>query len=135
MQNLALSDQLFDRTGDVFDWNVRIDSMLVQQIDAVGAEAPERAIDGSLDVLGAAVQTTSAAFNVEAELRRDPDAVANRRERFPDKLLARVRPVHFGGIEERDASLMGFAQESNALASVRGRSVVGADAHRTRSDL
>jgi len=65
----------------------------------------------------------------------EPARSTARRERFADKLLVRVRPVHFGGIEERDASLMGFAQEGNALASVRGRPVVGADAHRTRSDL
>jgi hypothetical protein len=65
----------------------------------------------------------------------EPARSTDRRERFADKFLVRVRPVHFGGIEERDASLMGFAQEGNALASVRGRPVVGADAHRTRSDL
>ena len=135
VQHLALSDQLFDRAGDVLDRDVRVDAMLVQQIDTVGAEALERAIDDCLDVLGAAVQTTSASFDVEAELRRDPDAVANWRERFTDKLLAGVGPVHFGGIEERHASLMRFAENFDAFASVCRRSVVGADAHGASADF
>ena len=58
VQNLALSDQLFDRAGDVLDRDVRIDAMLVEKIDTVGAEALERAIDDCLDVLRPAVQTT-----------------------------------------------------------------------------
>ena len=109
MQNLALSDQLFDRARNVLDRDVRVDAMLVQQIDTVGAEALERAFDDCLDVLGAAVQTASASLDVEAKLRRDPDIVANWRQRFTDKLLAGVGPVHFGGIEEGHASLMRFA--------------------------
>ena len=63
------------------------------------------------------------------------DAVANRRERFADKLLARVGPVHFGGIEERHASLMRFAEDFDAFASVCRRAVVGADAHGASADI
>jgi hypothetical protein len=89
VQHFALRDQLFDRAGDVLDRDVRIDAMLVQKIDTVGAEAFERGVDDCLDVLRAAVETTSASFDVEAELRRDPHGVANRRERFADQRLAR----------------------------------------------
>jgi hypothetical protein len=35
VQNLALSDRLFDRAGDVLDRDVRIDAMLVEKIDDV----------------------------------------------------------------------------------------------------
>lgn len=135
VQHLALSDQLFDRTGDVLDRDVRIDAMLIQKVDTVGAETLKRAIDDCLDVFRPAVQTTSASFDVEAELRRDPDAVANGRERFADKLLVRVGPVHFGGVEERHASLMRFTENFDAFASVCRRSVVGADAHGASADF
>ena len=118
MQNFALRDQLLDRTGDVLDRDVRIDAMLVQQIDAVGTEALERGIDDRLDVLRSAVQTTSAPFDVEAELRRDPDAVANRRERFSNELFAGVRSVDFSGVEKRDASFMRFTENLDALVPV-----------------
>ena len=118
MQHLALRDQLFDRAGNVLDRDVRIDPMLVQKIDAVGTETLEGGIDDRFDVLRAAVETTSASFDVEPELRRDSHVVANGCERFADKLLARVGPVHFGGIEERHASVMGFTEHSDAFASV-----------------
>ena len=68
-------------------------------------------------------------FDVEPELAGDGDVVAERRERFSDKLFARMGAVHLGGIEERDASFVRRANGSDALVSVRGRSVVGADAH------
>ena len=69
----------------------------------------------SLDVRGPAVQPgLLAAFDLEAELRRDHDAIANRRERFADELFVRERPVHFGGVEERDAAVDGRADEPNA---------------------
>ena len=106
--------------------------MLVQEIDAVRPEALERSVDHRLDVLGPAVQTTSASVEVEAELRRDPDAVANRRERFADESFARVRSVDFSGVEKRDASFMRFTENLDALVSVCRGSVVGADAHERR---
>src|SRR6266478_10261006 len=109
--------------------------MLVQKIDAVGTETLERGIDHRFDVLRAAVETTSASFDVEPKLRGDPHVVANGRERFADKLLARVWPVHFGGIEERHASSMRFTQDSDAFASVCWWSVVGADAHGASADF
>lgn len=37
VQHLALSDQLFHRAGDVLDRDIRIDPMLAEKIDAVGA--------------------------------------------------------------------------------------------------
>src|SRR5207249_4191422 len=135
MQNFALRDQPLDRTGDVLDRDVRIDAMLVQQIDAVGTEALEQGIDDRLDVLRSAVQTTRASFDVEAELRRDPDAVANRRERFSNELFAGVRSVDFSGVEKRDASFMRFTENLDALVPVCRRSVVGADAHSASADF
>ena len=40
--HLALLDQLLDRAGDVFDRHVRVDAMLIEQVDAVGPQALER---------------------------------------------------------------------------------------------
>ena len=55
--------------------------------------------------------------------------VADRRERFADKVLACVGAVDFGGVEERDAAFMGGTNDVDALGPVCGRAVVGADAH------
>ena len=129
VQDLARGDQVLDRARHVLDRHVGIDTMLVQEIDAVGSEALERGIDHRLDVVGPAVETSSAALEVEAEFGSDADAVTDWRQRFPDEFLVRERPVDLGGIEERDASPMGFAQDADALASIRRRAVVGAEAH------
>lgn len=39
MQNLALGDEILDRAGDVFDRHPRVDAVLVEQVNAVGAQA------------------------------------------------------------------------------------------------
>ena len=127
VQNLPLCDELFDRAGYILDGDFRIDAVLVIEVDAIGAEAHERLLNHSPDVLGPAVETTG--LNVETELRRDANAIAKRGECFPDELFACVRPVNFGGIEKRDALFVGSANHMDALGSVGRRSVVGADAH------
>ena len=41
MQDLSFLDEILDRAGHVFDRHVRIDAVLVVEIDAVGPEALE----------------------------------------------------------------------------------------------
>lgn len=40
--HLAGPNQILDRASDVFDWDVRIDAMLIKNIDDIGTEAFER---------------------------------------------------------------------------------------------
>ena len=54
---LFLRDEIFDRTGDVFDGYLRVDAVLVEEIDAIRAEAFERFVGDVLDVIGPAVET------------------------------------------------------------------------------
>ena len=64
-------------------------------------KALERAFDDCLDARGRAVRTpTGASLDVEAKLRRDPDIVANWRQRFTDKLLLGVGPVDFAAVSK-----------------------------------
>ena len=42
--DLALADQLLHRAGHVLDRHVRIDAVLVEQVDGVGLEALERGL-------------------------------------------------------------------------------------------
>ena len=62
----------------------------------------------------------SPVVEVEAELRRDHDLVADRRERLADELLVRERAVDLRGVEERDAALDRRADERDHLAAVAG---------------
>src|SRR3989442_503099 len=53
--HLALADQLLHRSGDVLDRRVRVDAMLVEEVDVFGLESLQAPVDRDLDVLGAAV--------------------------------------------------------------------------------
>lgn len=117
MQNFSLSDEIFDRACHVFDRHFRIDSVLVVEINAVGSKALERVLDHSLDVLRSAIESTgrlSICIELKPELTRDNDFVAERRERFSDKLFACIGAVNFGGIEEGDAFFMGCTNDLDA---------------------
>ena len=41
MLDLAFGDQVLDRAGDILDRHVRIDAVLIEEIDAVGPQALE----------------------------------------------------------------------------------------------
>jgi hypothetical protein len=79
-------------------------------------------------VLGS-TQRRTRPFDIKTELGCDGDIVTEGRECLSDKLFTGIRAVHLGGIEERDPLFVGHANGSDALVSIRGRSVVGADAH------
>src|ERR1700733_12654274 len=135
MQHFSCCDQIFHHAGYVFNRHVRIDPMLVIQIDAVGSEALQGFLNHSPDVLRSAVKNKTALFIVEAKFGCDSDPVADRRERLSDKLFVCVGTVEFGCIEERDAFFMGCANQPDALTFVGGGSVVAADIHAAESDF
>ena len=54
--DLALPDQFLDRPRHVLDRHVRVDAVLVVQVDRVDLEPLERGLGHLLDVLGPAVQ-------------------------------------------------------------------------------
>ena len=110
----------------------RVDAVLVEQVDGVGAEPAQRAVDRLADVLGSAGQPGLATLLVEreAELRGDDDLVAHGREGLADELLVDVRAVDLGGVEERDPAVDGGAQQVDHLAAVaRVRAEALAHAH------
>src|SRR5712692_6139206 len=53
--HLSLLNQLFHGAGDVFDWNVQIDTMLIEQIDRIHLEPLERRLRNLLDVRRATI--------------------------------------------------------------------------------
>jgi hypothetical protein len=131
--DLALPDQLLHRARDVFDRDVRVDAVLVEEVDAVGPEALQHALDRDLDVPGTAVQAGTLLpglrVDVPAELRGDHDLAADGREGLAHELLVPEGAVHLGGVEERDAPLHGRPDERDHLPRVRDRTVAEAHSH------
>ena len=120
MFHLALLDQFLDRTGDILDRHVRVDAVLIEQIDHIGLEALQRGLGDILDMLRSAVQSRRSgpritAAKVEPELGGDHYLLAKRSEGFANEFFVNVRAVNFSGIEEGDAALT--ADRRRALIS------------------
>ena len=118
MPDLAFVNQVFDRTGDVFDWHVRVDAVLVEEVDPIGLEPLQRRLGHLANVRRPAVQPHQlAVVELEAELGGDHDLVAHGTERLADHLFVRERSVDFGRVEKRHPALEGRADDGNALGS------------------
>ena len=69
--DLARLDQVFHRPRHVFDRNVGIDAVLIQEINHLRLEPLEGFFDDLLDVLGPAVEAREICGEVEAVFRGD----------------------------------------------------------------
>src|SRR6478752_6105594 len=134
--DLAGADELLHGARDILDGHLRVDAVLVEQVDDVGAQTPQGAVDRGTYVLGPATDPAlmSALVEREAELRRDDDLVADRLQGLTNDLLVRERPVHLGRVEERDAVVDGLAQERDHVRAFGGRAETLADPHAAQPD-
>jgi hypothetical protein len=64
VQDLALGHQFGEGANGVLDGSVRVDPVLVVEVDAVGAQPLQRAFDGGPDVCRAAVEHAGATAGV-----------------------------------------------------------------------
>ena len=120
-RTLPACDEFADRAGDVLDRHVRVDAVLVEQVDDVGPQPAQRRVGDPLDLLGAAVEPDRlAVLDAPAELRGDHDLVAYRGERLADEFLVDVWAVDLGGVEEGDAALDRAAQDGDHRVPVAG---------------
>ena len=88
--DLAFLDQVLHRAGHVFDRHVRIDAVLIEQIDALDLEPLERGLGDLSDVLRPAVQATLLArlrIEVEPELGGDHHLLAERARGLRPRVL------------------------------------------------
>jgi hypothetical protein len=108
--------------------------VLIEQVDPVGARPLQGGVGDLLDVLRAARQARLLAVGVEgeAELGGDDDLIAYGLKGLTDEFLVDERPLHLGGVEQRDAALDGGAQQSDVRGPVGA--VALAHAHRSETD-
>ena len=120
--DLALPDQILDGSRDVLDRHVRIDTVLIEQVDAIGAQPFQRRIGDLPDMLRPAVHAKVRDRRAEcvAELGRDHDLVAERSEGFAHEFLVPVRAIGLGGVEECDAALDRRSDQPDRILRVGG---------------
>src|SRR5262245_14068527 len=97
MLDLARLNQLAHSARHLFDGNVRVDAVLVEEVDGVDPESLERGLGDLLDVRRSTVQGRRALparveslFDVESELGGDDHLRADGGERLAYQLLVRV---------------------------------------------
>ncbi|CAN5346229.1 hypothetical protein BH09PSE1_BH09PSE1_29960 [soil metagenome] len=134
MLHLALGDQVLDRSGDVLDRHVRIDAVLIEQVDDIGAKALQRGLGDGADVFGPAVQTVGDDAALETELGGDDDAVAEGFKRLAEQVLVGERAVAFGRVEEGHAAFDRTAQQGDAIRAFDGQAEAEAQAHATEAE-
>lgn len=108
--DLALLNQLLDGACHIFDGHLRIDTVLVEQIDHVGLESLQRRLGDLLDVLWPAVEAGGCG-ELEAEFHGDHHLVSERSKGFAHELFIGERPVDFSGVEEGDSAIHGCGDD------------------------
>src|SRR5947208_8298447 len=101
--HLADANQLRHRAYGFFDRRLRINPMLIIEIDAVNAEPAQARFACLLHVLGFAVnaaKTWRIRVAQDSELRRDDNSMAFAANSASEQLLIGVRTINVGGIEE-----------------------------------
>jgi hypothetical protein len=133
--HLALPYQLLYRAGYIFDGHVRVDAMLVVQVDGFDPEPPKRALGHLPDVLWPAVEhlLSRGGIEVEAELGGDHHPIAERLERLADDLLV-LCAVDLGGVKECHAALDSRPDQRDRLLLVGLRAVAVTQSHRAIAD-
>src|SRR6185503_9898839 len=87
--DLTFLNQILQRSGRVFDWHIRVNAMLIEEIDSVGLKSLERGFGYLLHMLWPAVYPNLLTLSAdgETEFRSDHDLVADRRQGFADKFF------------------------------------------------
>ena len=128
MQNLALRHQVLDGAGDVLDRHLRIDPVLVEQINPVRPQALERAFDGLLDMVRTADETGTTlsrlGVDVPAELAGDDDFVPERCNGVAKNPFAFKGTVGFRSVEKSDAAIVGRTDDVDHFGARRNRGLI-----------
>lgn len=137
--HLARVDQLLDGPRDRLDGYLRVDAVLVEDVDVIHAEVVQAVVGDLADGVGPAVEGAADLLgrhgHVDTELGGQDHVVAEVPDRLADQdLVGSGAPaVHLGGVEEGDAQGVGAAEGGDA-GRLAGGSVGHRQAHRAVAD-
>jgi hypothetical protein len=134
---LPFGHQLGHGADRVLDGCVRVDPVLVVQVDVIRAQPTQRPFDRGTDVRGAAVEIawSAAGMGDHSELCRHHYLVATALDGSPDEFLVGVRPVDLGGVDERHTEVERAMDRADGLGIVATRpGIAERHPHRTQTD-
>src|SRR5262249_27159724 len=136
MLYLSFANQTFNCTSNVFDRYIRINPVLIQQINHIGLQSLKGSLDHFLDVLRPAIQASLSAFGIELEckLGGDHHLLAERCDGFAQKLLVLVRTVSLGGVEKCHTTFERSSNERDSRFLLHGWPITEAQPHAAESD-
>src|SRR6266581_4131730 len=134
----AFLNQVPRRPCHVFDWHVRVNAVLIEQIDGIGPKSLERALGNLLDVLRPTIQTQPPRLTrwieFEPELGGNRHFPTERSESFAHEFLVRERTIDLCRIEECYAAFDGCPEKSDHLLLVCGWTIGKAHSHAAEPD-
>ncbi len=137
MPHLAFGDQLAQSACNLLDRHIGIDPVLIEQVDTISLQAPERRLGHHADVLRPTVEPTAAfggdGIDVEAELGRNHHPISHRGQGLADQFFIDERAVRLCRVEQRHPQIDRLADQGNHVRFVRRRAVEGAHAHAAQS--
>ena len=133
MLHLTLLNQLYHRSCYILDRHDRDNAVLIVQIDDVGLEPLERALDCLLDVLWLAIEGIPLASLLRirrpSELRRDHHPIAEWSKRFAHEFFVGEWTIDFRSIEKCDAAFDRRPNQGDSLLLVHRWTVAKAQPH------
>jgi hypothetical protein len=109
--------------------------VLVEQIDRINPQPPQRLLGYLPDARGAAVgRAGPSGAQIEAKFGSDDNVLPERLERFADQLFVGEGAVDLSGVEEGDPTRYGCPDQGDHLAFVRGRAAVIIHPHTAQAD-
>ncbi len=130
----ALLDEILHSSGDVFDRTLRIDAMLVEEIDDVGPEALQSCIRHFADTLRTAVQALLRVAILEAELGGNHHLLAERLNGLAHNFFVHERTICLGRIKKCHAAIECCPDERDRLLPLGCGPVTEAQPHAAQAD-
>ena len=134
--HLALGDQGAHGARDLLDRHVRIDPVLIEEVDHLHAQTLQGSLRYGADMLRAAVQAVLLAglwINIEAELGGDHHLIAHRRQRLAHHLFIGERAIDLGGVEEGDAAFRRRADQGDPVRLAERMTVAEIQPHAAKA--
>src|SRR5947207_7683998 len=134
--DLTFLNQVLHGSGHVLDWHRRINAMLIEQIDRIDLESPERCFGDLLDVFRPAIcaRLPSVSTKLETEFGGDHYLIANGSERFAHEFFVCERAVRFSSIEKRYAAFYRRPNQRDHFLLVCRRTIAIAHSHATEPE-